>query len=339
MAAVRVVLYDGNGKQIRVGVGPWEAIREWMRPALLSQDPEAPQKIRPMEAFFAGLDVAVQEVETYEECLEAIPRADLLITCKGRVDAPLLERAERLREVHILGYRPASVDTGALEARGIRVVRWPLTNFLAVAEHTVALILGLVKRLNDCQQVLRAGSSWMTIPGNIRLLREMTVGVLGAGEIGYETARLLAPFGCRLLYHDLRPLSALERETGARYANWDDLFAQSDVVSLHLPLLPATEGCIGEREFSLMKPGALFVNTARGKLVDEAALLRALDSGRLGGAGLDVFAEEPLRPDHPLASHPKVLATPHVGWAGPWTLVNDAHTLLEGVANAIRSWR
>lgn len=335
MAAQKVLMYDGNDHQLRAGLGPFDQLAKWKQESLLSQDSEAASKVKSLDDFFAGVDATYVEVSSYEDCKAQIADADLLVVCKGQVDRDLIGNSERLREVHVLGCPASLIDVGALQERGIAVRYTPFTNFLAVAEHALALTLALVKRVAESQRLARTGEHWMVIPSNMRLLREMTVGILGFGEIGFEFARLVQPFGAQILYYDLQERPCLAEMTGAQQAGWDEIFAQSDVVSVHLPLTAQTERIIGASEFAQMKPDALFINTARGELVDEAALIEALQSGQIGGAGLDVFAEEPLAPQSVLYELSHVIVTPHTGWAGPWTLVNDVHRLLSGVVAAL----
>lgn len=335
MSEWKILIYDGNQGQFRAGLGPWENLADWKKQSLLEQDKDAPLKVQSLEEFFYGLNVQWKEVTTYEECRESISDVHILVVFKGRVDRQLLNRGINLKEIHVLGYHSAEIDKEVLENRGIRLTYYPLTNFLAVAEHTIALILSLLKRIQEADRISRQGSSWMVIPGNVQLMRELTVGVLGIGEIGYEVTRLLKPWGSRLLYHDLHHMPDLEIETGASYVSWRELFEKSDIVSIHLPLNELTKKSIGAREFDWMKPNAIFINTARGEIVDETALVAALQSGKLRGAALDVFSSEPLSTDHPLTSLPNVILTPHIAWAGPWTLVNDAKNVFTGVLKNI----
>jgi phosphoglycerate dehydrogenase-like enzyme len=199
------------------------------------------------------------------------------------------------------------------------------------------MILSLVKRLKEAEQLARSRDHWMVIPGNVRLLRNMTVGILGAGEIGAEVIRLLKPFGCRVVYNDLQPDKELETETGAEYVSWEELFKASDVITLHLPYNKGTDSIVNVDEFEMMKEDAIIINTSRGGIIDEEALVKALEDKEIGGAYLDVFRQEPLPPNNPLNYLSNVLITPHIAWASPWTLVNDANTIISGVADSIRS--
>jgi len=209
-----------------------------------------------------------------------------------------------------------NIDLEAAAERGVVVTNTPDVLTDATADLTWALILAVARRLKEGGALL-AENRWVGWHPQQLLgleLRDSTLGVVGAGRIGQAVARRAVGFGMRLLYADAAARPEVEYATGAERAKLADLLAQSDVVSVHVPSSPETRGMFGQAEFARMRPGALFVNTARGDLVDETALLDALDSGHLGGAGLDVFSAEPNVPEE-LARHPRVMALPHVGSA------------------------
>jgi phosphoglycerate dehydrogenase-like enzyme len=337
MSQWKIIVFDGNDGQFKAGLGPWGTMADWKKESLVQEDIDAPSKIIGLKDIFKDFNTEIVEVSTYEECLKIIDDADVLVVCKGRIDETLVKKAKNLIEVHILGNDTRQIDLDVLKAKGIKVVQYPFTNFLAVAEHTVALILTLVKRLPESDRIARGGTSWMVVPGNIPLIRNLTVGVLGIGEIGHEVIRLLQHWGCRILYHDLNKIPELQEELGASYVNWEELFINSDVITVHLPLNSHTKNSIGAKEFNLMKSESIFINTARGELVDEEALINALNSKKIKASGLDVFAEEPLSTNNPLVQIPNTILTPHVAWAGPFTLVNDAMNVFGGVAESLRS--
>ena len=209
-----------------------------------------------------------------------------------------------------------NIDLEAAAERGVVVTNTPDVLTDATADLTWALILAVARRLKEGGALLTE-NRWVGWHPQQLLgleLRDSTLGVVGAGRIGQAVARRAVGFGMRLLYADAAARPEVEYATGAERAKLADLLAQSDVVSVHVPSSPETRGMFGQAEFARMRRGALFVNTARGDLVDETALLDALDSGHLGGAGLDVFSAEPNVPER-LARHPRVMALPHVGSA------------------------
>jgi D-3-phosphoglycerate dehydrogenase len=239
-----------------------------------------------------------------------LPGVDGYIAGLDSIDAAALAAADGLRVVARYGVGVDNVDLAAAAARGIVVTNTPGANARSVAELTVALLLLLARPVLRAAAETRAGG-WPRLPG--LSLAGKTVGLVGFGAIGRQTARLLAGFDCRLLAYDPLLNEATAAALGVRAAGLDELLATSDFVSLHAPVTPATRGMVDAAFLARMKPGAALVNTARGELVDEAALLDALANGRLRGAALDAFAAEPPGGDNPLLALPNVIATPHMG--------------------------
>jgi D-3-phosphoglycerate dehydrogenase len=190
------------------------------------------------------------------------------------------------------------------------VTNTPGANAGAVAELTIGLMLALARAIPQANAALRAGSA-TRIEGIS--LEGKTVGLLGLGAIGKQVARRLQAFGCTVLAYDPVPDRSFAQSHGVTLCTQEEVVAQSDFLSLHLPASPETHGMVNAAFLARMKPGAFLINTARGELIDEAALLEALRSGHLRGAALDVFASEPPPPDHPLLALPQVIATPHIG--------------------------
>jgi phosphoglycerate dehydrogenase-like enzyme len=267
------------------------------------------------DGWSAGVDLALAEVAVVRD---------------GTLDAATLEKAVQLRRVIQIAVGAGSVDTSACQTRGIAVdlVQSPSLN--SVAEHAVMSMLMLLKHPVEASERLRAGVvvggatpavttqesyayNWVGLE-RFDALYGKTVGLVGLGRIGSHAAKLLRSFGCEVIYTKRNRLPGAEEERlGVRYMPFEELLSASDCVSLHLRFVPETEKMMGEREFGLMRPGSLFVNTARGRLVDEAALVEALASGHLAGAALDVFWYEPLPPDSPLLRASNLLLTPHTG--------------------------
>lgn len=225
------------------------------------------------------------------------------------VDAALLEALPNLRIVAKYGVGLDNIDQAACAGRGVAVGWTPGVNAQSVAELALCLMLGLMRNVFFTGTQLRAGQ-WIKRGG--RQLSEKTVGVIGVGHAGQALIRLLAPFGCRVLANDIADRDAFCAATGAVVASKERIFAEADIVTLHVPLTADTRHLINIETLSRLRPGAFVINTARGQVVDEAALKSALDSGHLGGAALDVFAEEPPR-DRALIEHPRLVATPHIG--------------------------
>ena len=241
--------------------------------------------------------------------------------------------------VHGVGYDPVDVTHAA--ARGIEICNTPVANAWSVAEHAIALLLALAKQTRAADQAVRAGAFDARYTLRLTELRGRTLGVVGCGRIGRATARIArAGLGMRVCGHSPSADPARLRRLGIEpSASLGELLERADAVSLHLPHRPETRGLIGRAEFARMKPGALLVNTARGALVDHAALLEALAEGRLGGAGLDVFRQEPVPPDDPLLTLPNVVLSPHVAGSSDRALEMTALAVAAAVLQAARGRR
>jgi len=250
---------------------------------------------------------------TEDELIEFIRGADALaVYSRDPVTRRVLEAAPDLRVIAKGGSRPSSnVDIDAAEQRGVRVLWTPGANAVSVAEMTLALILVMLRRFPSLTRRLDAGG-WRDFELLGTELAGRTLGLVGFGAVGREVAKRYRAFGGTMLAFDPRMDAQAAAELGVRPCGFDELLRAADIVSLHCEMNPATAGIMGRAALSAMKADALLVNTARGGLVDESALLEALERGALRGAALDVFAVEPPPQPHPLLSHPRVLATPHV---------------------------
>ena len=235
----------------------------------------------------------------------------VLITSRDRVTGAMIQGAARLRVIAKFGARPENVDWDAARRRGVRILWAPEANSDSVAEYTVLLILAHLRRILQAVHHLRAGG-WRNTFETGRELRGRTVGLIGLGNVGARVARCLGGFEVTLLGCDPAVSGERAATIGVRLAALPDLLAQSDVVSLHAMATPETRHLIDEGALRRMKRNALLVNTARGALVDEDALARALGQGWIGGACLDVFAEEPVAASHPLLGAPRTIVSPHI---------------------------
>ena len=236
------------------------------------------------------------------------------------IDRTVVEAADRLQVIARYGVGVDNIDLEAARARGIIVTNTPEANSESVAELTVGLILVLARNIIAAAQATKSGD-WPRLLGVT--LSGKVVGLYGLGAIGKRVAGLLAGFGCSVFAYDLAPDANFARKMGIRLVTKDELISQSDFLSLHLPVSPETKCMVDSVFLSRMKSGAFLINTSRGELVNETALLEALRGGHLRGAALDVFTQQPPGPDHPLLTLPQVIATPHMG----------AHT--DGATNAM----
>jgi D-3-phosphoglycerate dehydrogenase len=239
--------------------------------------------------------------------------AEAIVLDYSVLDAEVLSHCDRLRFISFLGIGYAScIDVAAATARGIVIANTPDYGATSVAEHALGMVLALTRHIGAGYASMREGR-WE--PGRFQgiELRGKTLGLVGLGPIGMEMARLGAGIGMRLLGWTRRA-SPERAEHGLALVDLEELFARSDVVSLHLSYTPETAGIISRALLERMKPGAWFVNTARARLADNAALANLLRQGRIAGAALDVHDEEPPAKPYPLLELPNVLATPHIGY-------------------------
>ncbi len=236
----------------------------------------------------------------------------IAVRARGFISRRVMENAPQLKVVGRHGVGVDNIDIAAATELGIWVVNTPLATVEPVAEHTIALMLALAKLVVRTDRLMRRGKWREQGDFQGRELKGKTLGIIGSGRIGARVAEIARlGFNMEILYSDVRPNARVE-ELGGRHCPLDDLLKASDFVTLHVPLLPETEHLIGERELNLMKPTAYLLNLARGKVVNEAALIAALQAGRIAGAGLDVYEVEPLPPDSPLLHMENVVLTPHM---------------------------
>jgi len=270
--------------------------------------------------------------------LALLAEAEVLWHVLKPATAGVIAAAPKLRLIQKIGVGVNTIDLEAAQARGIAVCNMPGTNSQAVAEATVMLMLAALRRAIRFDQATRGGRGWALDPADFDRVGELagrTVGLVGYGAVASRVAPVLVALGGRVLYTATAP----KPEAVAEWRDFDKLLAEADVVSLHLPLTTETAGLLDTAAFARMKPGAVLINTARGGLVDQAALVRALQSGRLRAAGLDVYAVEPVAPDNPLLGFDNVVLAPHIAWLTPETIgrsisiaVENCRRLKDGVA-------
>lgn len=291
----------------------------------------------PMEQAQAGQDTeGLSEYSgTPQGVIDMVGDAEILVTHLAPVSRRVFQALPGLRMIAVSRGGPVNIDMQAARDMGVLVVNTPGRNTSAVAEFTLGAILTETRKIRAGHEALRSGQ-WR---GDLyradmtgRELSELTVGVVGYGNIGTRVVRLLLAFGTRVLVHDpyvqLLPQDAAD---GVALVSFHTLLAQSDVVTLHPRVTPETRGMMNADAFARMKPDALFVNTARGPLCDHDALYHALADGQLGGAMLDTFAIEPCPPDWPLLSLPNVTLTPHIAGASLRTVTHAAEQAAEEV--------
>jgi phosphoglycerate dehydrogenase-like enzyme len=355
---IKIVVWDNIGNTL-LGMRAWDAWPDDVQERLIAEDSDARSRIVAFDEVFADYDVELvwlydpvksqrgftalfeeyhahlRPVTGPDDIAATITDADFFVLHKEQLPAQALDDVANLRLIQHLGNDYRGVPLAAAHDRGIPVAATPLINYSAVAEHVWAMVLNHLKRLLDQREYMQSRrylEGWGAYHPDVSILSDLTLGLLGMGEIARPVAQVARAFNMRTVYWDIVRFPELETQYDLSFVEWDDVFRNADVVSVQLALNEKTEGIIGSREFSLMKPTALFVNTARGKLVDEDALVTALQTRLIGGAALDVFAEEPLAGDNPLhalhedRSH-SVILTPHSAAQGPWTWVRDSQEI------------
>jgi phosphoglycerate dehydrogenase-like enzyme len=270
------------------------------------------------EIFGSGRVLVIEESDKAAFARE-MADAHVLLHVLERVTAEVIAAAPALRLIQKLGVGVNTIDVAAAQEHGVAVANMPGANSIAVAEMALALMLAVLRRLRYLDTATRAGEGWrpdLEVLDTTGEIAGRTVGLLGMGGTARRLARVLEALGARVVYCARTPKPELPYE----FLPFDALLENADVLSIHMPVEEATRGLVGREALARMKPGAILINTARGELVDEAALAQALREGRLRGAGLDVFAAEPIAPDHPLLALPQVIVSPHAAWLTPETL-------------------
>lgn len=243
----------------------------------------------------------------------------------------LFERLPKLKLLVTTGKRNASIDLEAAKAHGVTVCSTGGSG-RATADLAIGLMIALARHFREEFHTMRPGGGWQTTLGMD--LEGKTLGILGLGNLGAKVGRIGTALGMNVIAWSQNLTPEQARERGAERVEKDELFRRADVISIHLVLSDRSRGLVAAREFGLMKPTALLINTSRGPIVDEAALLTALKDGRIAGFGADTFDVEPLPPEHPLRSEPRALLTPHLGYVTEETY----RDFYAGMVQAIEAW-
>ena len=279
-----------------------------------------------IEVFNAHLGAA-------EKVIAELQGFDIVCAMRERTGFPrgVIEKLPQLKLLITTGMRNASIDVAAAKARGIVVCGTP-----AVGSPTsgiaIGLMLELTRRIGYENTRMKAGVSWQTTIGLD--LEGLTLGVLGLGKLGTRTARIAQAFGMKVIAWSQNLTPERCQEAGVADASKEDLFRQADIVTIHLVLSQRTRGLVGAKELALMKSSAYIINTSRGPIIEEAALLAALRGKTIAGAGLDVFDVEPLPPEHPLRKMDNVVLTPHLGYVA----MQNYRAYFAGIVDDIRAF-
>lgn len=273
----------------------------------------------------------IPQDDSQDALLALASEADAILCYRVPLSAQVIDAAPALKLIQKHGVNCSNIDVAAARRRGIALATMPLARNVTVAEHALALMLACARKIISAHHAVAHAtyraqglqpmatsqsnyrSNWAAILGLTELFRS-TVGIVGMGDIGMEIAKRCRVFGMNIVYFQrTRHDAAIEAEQGMRYVAFDELLAVSDYVVLVVPHTPETERMMGSAALSLMKPTATLINVGRGPLIDEPALVEALQNGRIAMAGLDVYAMEPLPAESPLRTLPNVVLTPHIG--------------------------
>ncbi|MBM4444705.1 MAG: hydroxyacid dehydrogenase [Chloroflexi bacterium] len=299
-------------------------------------------KARVTEEEARGVRLESYSGSSREDLKKAVSEADVIIgdyTNNIALDAEVMRSAKRCTFIQqpSTGFQHIDVDEAARQ--GIPVANAAGGNTAAVAEHAMMLILACLKKLLLAAEKTRR-CQWaqdeMSLYGVFEL-EGKTLGIIGMGRIGRELARRARPFGPRMIYHDVVRLTPEEEEKlGTAYRDLDGLVQESDVITIHIPLTPQTTRMIDAQRLATMKRSAVVINVSRGEIIDEQALAQALREGRIGGAGLDVFSEEPICPENPLLDAPNAILTPHIAGATNESRARIIDITIDNVARVLR---
>jgi D-3-phosphoglycerate dehydrogenase len=289
----------------------------------------------------AEVDIRNFEVDEDEKVIaEAAEDVDAIITRLQKITKKVIENARKLKVIGRYGVGYDNIDVKAATEKGIPVVYTPDAPTESVAEYTIGLMIALARRIVQADKVLRNSTrqGWQVrykYAGDV--LYGKTLGLVGLGRIGALVAKLAKPFGMKILFYDIKRDPLLERILEVVYVPLPELLRQSDFISIHVPLNEETKGMIGEEEISMMKNGAYLINTARGPIVDEKALYKALKKGKLAGAALDTFCKEPPPDDFPLFQLENVIVSPHMAALTHHFFVEAAITVAEDTLKVLKS--
>jgi D-3-phosphoglycerate dehydrogenase len=305
------------------------------RPQIINIDCRNDYAIEGSIIAAAGADLILRKCASEEEIIAACAEADVVLVEASRVTARAIAHFRRCRGIVMYGVGYDRIDVAAATAAGIVVANVADYCTEEVADHAAALVLAIARRVTVMDRTIRAGG-WYNFPayGRLRRLNHLTLGLVGLGRIARGVAKRMAGFGVRLIGCD----PYLPAAAGLEVVSLDRLLRESDLISIHVPLTPATRGLIGEKELRLMKPTALLVNTSRGAVVNEEALVRALAEKWIAGAALDVMTVEPLPATSPLRAFEQVIFTPHYGATSEESEAQLARTAAESAVAMLQGY-
>jgi D-3-phosphoglycerate dehydrogenase len=286
-------------------------------------------------AVDAGVELRLEQCRTEDDVVARCADADGLLVQYAPITDRVLDALPRLRVVSRYGVGVDTVDVEAASRRGVLVANVPHYGTEEVSDHTVALLLTMARATARLDASVRTGQWDVGTAMPLHRIAGRLLGVVGFGAIGRAVARKARALGYRVVAYEVTAEAGSTADDGTPLVTLDDLLAHAHAVSLHVPYLPATHHLIDEARLRQMRPDALLVNTARGGLVDTAALVRVLDEGHLAGAALDVLETEPPSPDDPLVRHPRIVVTPHAAWYSEESVTVLKETCVRNVLDAL----
>jgi D-3-phosphoglycerate dehydrogenase len=294
--------------------------------------------LEPERAVLAplGVELRPQQCRSEEEIIALAHDADAILNCYAKMTAHVIEGLRRCRIIARYGIGVDNVDWVVATKAGILVTNVPDYCIDEVSDHALALLLALARHIAAADAAVKSGTWEVVAHAGIRRLRGQALGLLGFGKIARALALKAQPLGMKLLVYDPYLDPAVIARHGAEAVSFEQLLAEADALSIHVPLTPETHNLIGERELALMKPTGFLINTSRGGIVDEQALAAALKENRLGGAALDVLSGEPPPPNHPLRQAPNIILTPHLAFYSRESVIELQTKAAEEVARALR---
>ena len=300
---------------------------------VLITDGMAPEAVEVLSRF-PGIEAVRAETLPPEKLIATIPDFDaIVVRSPTKVTAEVIAAGTRLKFIGRAGVGVDNIDVAAATERGIVVMNSPGGNTISTAEHAIAVTLSLVRKIPQAHASVRAGR-WDRKAYRGTELFGKTLGILGLGRVGREVAVRMKAFGMNVITADPYIDEEQARQVGAALVSLDDLLADSDIITIHVPLASETAGLLGDKELAATKKGVFIVNCARGGVVVEKALIQGLESGHIAGVGLDVFEQEPPG-ESPLLNHPNVVLTPHLGAATTEAQLRVATYVAESVGEAL----
>ncbi|WP_261131633.1 2-hydroxyacid dehydrogenase [Bacillus sp. Marseille-Q3570] len=280
-----------------------------------------------------GFDLIFWEELTEKEREEQLPKTDYLLVATKKIGEEILSKAKKAKLIQKTGVGMDNIDLPVAAHHKLPACNTPGANSTGVAELTILLILALYRKLPLINMETKNGNwlMWELRPSSYEM-EGKTHGFIGFGNIGREAAKRSKAFGTNIIYYDkFRATSEQEQQLEAKYLPMEEVLRRSDIISLHIPLLPETKGLIGETELNLMKDNAVLINVSRGGIVQEGALYDALVEHRIAGAALDVWENEPINPENPLLALENLIASPHIGAGTRDTLNRVLHMAFQNI--------